>query len=205
MQFYFYLFLNPVGAWHAVKPDRGGWRLMLHWLVLIVLATIPDAVRLVRTGLWQPRFQTVKIFTYEAAFAFGAVNMLMLLAMVFLSAFLVNRSLETFGSSRPFMPAFKLVAYGYTPLLLLYGVAHNPGINAWIPWSTGMVLMAWILYYGVPILLEPFPPQMSGQYLFTLTVMALTSGALRYLTALYLSGEFDLGHSALSHYFPSLK
>ena len=54
-------------------------------------------------------------------------------------------------------------------------------------------------------MLEPYPPQVSGQYLFTFIAMALTSGAIQVLAAMYFSGEVDLGHSPLSHHYPALK
>jgi hypothetical protein len=56
----------------------------------------------------------------------------------------------------------------------------------------------WILYQGIPRILQPDPTHAFGLYLSAMMVIVLTSGLARLMTAMYLLGYMDFQHSWLT-------
>ena len=62
-----------------------------------------------------------------------------------------------------------------------------------------MGLAVWILYQGIPRVMQPDPTHAFGVYLSAMFVVMLTSGLARLITAMYLLGYMDLQHSWLAN------
>ena len=67
-----------------------------------------------------------------------------------------------------------------------------------------MALTMWILYQGIPRVMQPDPTHAFGVYLSAMIVVVLISGLARIVTALYLLGEVDFHHSWLSRKITNL-
>ena len=61
-----------------------------------------------------------------------------------------------------------------------------------------MALTMWILYQGIPRVMQPDPTHAFGVYLSASIVVVLTSGLARLVTAMYLLGYMDFQHSWLT-------
>lgn len=202
----FFLIFEPGVAWHRIAQARRGFAfiLCLYLLPMIFLATAVEGWGLARWGKWQPKFQKFKEFSTHTVVTFETIQTVLLLLMVFVSALLLLKISQTFQGRRNYLEAFTIMAYGYSPLLLLRLLDAGPLVSPWATWVIGLMLTIWILYQGIPRVMQPDPTHAFGLYFSAVFVVALTSGMARLLTALYLLGYVDFQHSYLTHKFPSL-
>ena len=196
----FFLIFEPSVAWEKVAQARRGFFFItvVHLLPLILLGSAVETWGLLRHGKWQPRFQMFKLFPSPEIYAYGVIQFLVLLAVVFLSALLVFKIAQTFQDRLTFLQAFTTIAYGYSPLFLLRLLDFSATMHPAVPWFFGVGLTMWILYQGIPRVMQPDPTHAFGVYLSTMIVVVLTSGLARLVTAMYLLGYVDLHHSWLA-------
>ena len=204
----FFLIFEPSATWDRIAQARRSFAfvLCLHLMPMIILATAVEGWGLHEWGKWQPRFQKFRDFsqTPGTIITFEVIQALLLLLMVLLSALLLLKISQTFHSRRTYLDAFTTMAYGYSPVLLTRLLDAGPMMSPWTSWAIGIMLTVWILYQGIPRVMQPDPTHAFGLYLSGMFVVVLTSAMARLLTALYLLGEVDFHHSWLTHKFPNL-
>ena len=202
----FFLIFEPTVAWDRISQARRGFAhiFFLYLLPMAVLATAVEGWGLARWGKWQPKFQKLKEFSTANVITFEAIQFFLLLAMVLVTALLLLKISETFESRRSYLRAFTTVAYAFSPLFLTRLLDAGPMMSPWVTWTIGLVLTVWVLYQGIPRVMQPDPTHAFGLYLSAMFVVLLTSGIARVLTALYLLGEVDFHHSWLTRKFPAL-
>jgi len=196
----FLLIFEPNVAWEKIAQARRGFVFItvLHLLPLILLGTALEAWGLSKSGKWQPQFQFYKSFSTPEIVNFETMQFFVLFAVVLVSAVLVYKISQTFQDRLTFLQAYTTTAYGYSPLLLLHFLDASADIHPAVPWLIGMGLVVWILYQGIPRVMQPDPTHAFGVYLSAMIVVLLTSGLARLITAMYLLGYMDLQHSWLS-------
>ena len=144
---------------------------------MIVLATAAEGWGLARWGKWQSKFQRYKEFTSTGSIVtFEVIQGLLLLAMVFLSALLLLKISQTFQNRQSYLKAFTTMAYGFSPLLLVRLLDAGPTVHPATTWGIGIVLTFWVLYQGIPHVMQPDPTHAFGVYLSSMFVVVLTSG-----------------------------
>jgi hypothetical protein len=197
----FFLIFEPGAAWEKIAQARRGFVFItvVHVLPLILVSTALEAWGLHHHGKWQPRFQMFRTFTTQDILAFETTQFLLLVAMVFVSAVLVFKISQTFHDRMTFLQAFTTVAYGFSPTFLAGFLNVFATMNPIVTWLMGTVLTIWILYQGIPRVMQPDPTHAFGVYLSATIVVILTSGLARLMTAMYLLGYIDLQTSWLSH------
>ena len=202
----FFLIFEPSVAWDKIVLARRTFgNIVGFYLVpMILLATAAEGWGLASWGKWQPRFQKFREFPLHDIFVFEFIQSLLLLAMVFLSALMLLKISQTFRDRRSYLDAFTTMAYGFGPMFLVRLMDAGPAINPLTSWLIGIALTIWILYQGIPRVMQPDPTHAFGLYLSTMVVVVLTSGTVRLFTGLYLLGEVDFHHSWLTHKFPNL-
>jgi len=203
--FYILLAFNPRTAWEKMALTRRGYGRVFacHLIPLILLVSVAEGIGLCHWGKWQLRFLRIKEFTPTSAMSYELVQAGLFLGMVVFSTFVLQRIVETFGQRRSSLPTFKLMAYAFTPFFIAHLLNLDPKMSPWVSWGLGVGLTVWVLYHGVPQMLQPDPPQTFGIYLSAITVVVLASGFIRIMTGTYLLGEMDLPHSYLSHHYPA--
>ena len=202
----FFLIFEPSETWDRINRERRGYLYILgvYLLPMIVLVSVAEGWGLASWGKWQPKFQKYKTFTDGNVISFEIIQTALLLLMVFLSALLLLKISQTFQSRRKYLEAFTTITYAYSPLLLVRVLDAGPTVSPWATWGIGLMLTIWVLYQGIPRVMQPDPTHAFGLYLSAIFVIILTSGMVRLLTALYLLGEVNYQHSWLTHQFPSL-
>jgi Yip1 domain len=193
----FFLIFDPGATWDKVaQKKRGLFFILTTYLVpMILLVTAAEGWSIFNYGKWQPRFSIFKHFTLPEIKAFEVTQAVALLALVFLAALLLHVAGNTFHGRRSYRQAFAVVAYGFSPLLLARLLDVAPQVSPWASWALGLGLMIWILYQGIPRVLEPDPTHTFGIYLTAIMVMVLTSGVARIFATMYLQGEVNNRHS----------
>jgi hypothetical protein len=197
----FFLIFEPGRAWDKIAQARRGFMFITinELLPLILLGTALDAWGLYDHGKWQPRFQMFRTFSNHEILLFEAVQFFLLFAMVFVSALMVFKISQTFHDRLTFLEAFTTVAYGFSPTLLAGFLNFFATMHPAVSWLLGSLATIWILYQGIPRVMRPDPTHAFGVYLSGMSVVILTSGLVRLITAMYLLGYMDLKHSWLAY------
>jgi len=200
----FFLIFEPDVAWDKVAQARRGLAFIftVHLLPLILLGSVVEGWGLARWGKWQPYFKRLRDFPRSEIITFEVIQSLLLIVVVVLCALLLLKVCQTFHGRNRYAEAFAVIAYSFSPVLLLRLLDAGPMMSPWASWTIGILLAIWILYQGIPRVLQPDPTHAFGLYLSTIIVIVLTSGMARELTSLYLQGNFDFHHSWLTHQFP---
>jgi len=197
----FFLIFEPGVAWDKIAQARRGllYITCVQLLPLILAGCALEMWRLDVKGKWQPPFQRYTRFLAEDVVTYEAIQFLLLLAVVFVCALLVYKIAQTFQDRLRFLQAFTTVAYAFSPMFLVRLLDASATMHPAIPWLIGVALTIWVLYQGIPRVMQPDPTHAFGVYLSTTVVVVLTSGLARLLTAMYLLGYMDLHHSWLSN------
>jgi hypothetical protein len=196
----FFLIFEPRVAWDRIARARHGFAFILGWYLLpmILLPCAAEGWSMERWGKWQPRLQRLVDFSLHDIVVFETIQAALLLAMVLLAALMLlifSRTFQTFQKQCHYLDAFTTVAYGCSPLLLLRFLDASPAVSPWVSWGIGIVLAIWVLYQGVPRVMQPDPTHAFGLYFAGVFVMLLTSALARVPTALYLLGEVNFHHT----------
>lgn len=196
----FFLIFEPNVAWEKIARARRGfvYITIIHLLPLILAGTALEAWGLHRHGKWQGQFQIDKSFSDQEILNFEILQFVLLVAVVFISALLIYKISQTFQDRLTFLQAFTTAAYGFSPLFLLHFLDASAAVHPAVPWLIGIGLVMWILYQGIPRVMQPDPTHAFGVYLSAMIVVILTSGLARLITGMYLLGYMDLQHSWLS-------
>jgi len=196
----FFLFFEPAVAWDKIAQARRGFSYILATCVLPMLALmgLVNGWGLHKWGKWQPPFQRIKAFDdLPTVVGFECIEVVLMLAAIFVSALLILRIAQTFHGRHTYLQAFTVAAYGLSPLLLLRLLDAAPSVSPWATWGVGVAISIWILYQGMPRILQPDPTHAFGLYLCTVTVIFLVTGLARLFTGLFLLGYMDMNHSYL--------
>lgn len=197
----FFLIFEPGVAWERIAQARRGMFFILatYLLPMIALMAVVEGWGLNRWGKWQPKFDKFKNFSLREIISFEILQALVLLAMIFICALLLLKISETFHARRKYLPAFTVIAYGFSPFFLLKFLDAGPTMPPAATWAIGIALTMWILYQGIPRVLQPDATHAFGIYLSGVFVVVLVSGMARLITAMYLLGYMDFQHSWLTH------
>ena len=196
----FFLIFEPGAAWdHIAQARRGiGFILTTYLLPMILLTAVAESWGLQHWGKWQPKFQMFKQFSHDTILSYELAQAVLLLLMVFVAALMLLKISQTFNGRHTYLQAFTTVAYGFSPFFLAHFLDVAPQMSPWVSWGIGIGLTVWILYQGIPRVLQPDPTHAFGLYLSSLVVVILTSAVVRILTGMYLLGYLDLQHSWLT-------
>jgi uncharacterized membrane protein YecN with MAPEG domain len=191
------LVLNPVRTWdNIVLENRNYLSVALAFLLpLLAITCAAEGYALVHWGKAHGPVKAIKKFSTAEAISYEAFQCVLSVALVFFGAKLLKRICETFHGRQSFQQAFRTVAYGLSPLFLMRLLDMLTHMSPWIPWCIGIALSIAVLYHGVPRVMQPDPPQAFGLYITTVIMLALASGAVRFITACALAGKLKDVHT----------
>jgi hypothetical protein len=195
-----FLIFEPAAAWEKIAQARRGYGFILttYLLPFLLLTGAAEGWGLFNWGKWQPKFQVYKSFTSAEVIAYELCQFLVLLLTVFICSLIVLRVSQTFHERNKYLEAFTLTAYGFTPIFLLHLLDALPGMSPWVTWAIGVSLTVWILYQGVPRILQPDPTHAFGLYLSSIFVIVFASGLGRLILGMYVLGYMSFEHSYLT-------
>lgn len=202
----FFLIFEPTVAWEKIAHARRGiiHITVVQLLPLLLLGTLLEAWGLDRHGKWLGQYHMYKTFLRPDILTFETIQFFLLLAMIFVCALMVYHISHTFLERLSFLQAYTTVAYAFTPMLLFHLLDASAGMHPAVPWLMGVTLAMWILYQGIPRVMQPDPTHAFGVYLSTIIVVFLTSGAIRTVTGMYLLGYMDFHNSWLARHIARL-
>jgi len=197
----FFLIFEADVAWEKIAQAKRGYAFILatYLLPFVALVTVAEGWGLMNWGRWQPELHKIRIFTDQQTIVhFEILQAVLFLAVVFLSALLLHVASAQFHGRRTYLQSFTVIAYAFSPLFLLHLLNLFPTVHPATSWGIGIVLTIWVLYQGIPRLLERDPVHAFGNYLSAICVVLLLSGLMRIFTAMYLLGYINFQHSAIT-------
>ncbi len=189
----FFLIFEPAVAWEKIaRAKRSLGAVLLGQLLPLVILSVAGEL-LGRIYLGKPH-ATAQMATASRSvlIQYGVVQFLFNLLVVFVGAKLVKAMAETFHARHNYTQCFTVVAYGLSPLFLIRLLDAIPGMNPWVSFGVGIVLCVATLYYGLPCVLQPDPPNAFGLFLMSGLLLAMVSGLARLITLLILQGKINL-------------
>ena len=193
----FFLIFETGLAWERIIMARSGVLkiFFFHLLPLVMLSCAVEGAGLKHWGRIDSETGLSIEFSKNDVLTFEGIQFVLSLGSVLVCSLLIPVMAGTFQGRSTFTQAFTVVAYGLSPLFLFRLGDAFPGLNGWVTWTAGILLSIWILYQGIPRVLEPDPTHTFGIYLTAIIVMVLTSGVARIFATMYLQGEVSNRHS----------
>jgi hypothetical protein len=186
-----FLIFEPIVQWERVVQSQRGLKFMLfsYLMPMLLIVSAVEGFGLVEWGRWQSGIGQIKHFLLVEALIYEMGQLLLTYVVVAVCAHLVKSLGDTFHVRNNYQQAFTLVIYSLGPLFLFRLFDAIPAVNPWITWTLGMMLSIKALYYGVPRIMEPDPPNAFGLFLISAVLLAMVNGLQRFITAWYLSGH----------------
>lgn len=186
------LIFNASGTWERiVRAERSMVGILLKFLLpLLILTCAVEGYGLTHWGKHQTSSLRPKIFTPGEAAVFEAGQFATSLFLVFLGAAVLKSLGGTFHARNTYQQAFTVVAYALSPFFLLRLLDAFTPVSPWLTWAIGICLALAALYYGVPQVMQPDPPQAFGLYVMTAVLLFSITGVMGFIAAWYLQGRF---------------
>ena len=135
---------KPKEEWLAIANERPD-KMKLLFGYVIILALIPAIISFI-TFAFINSYYSVGYAIVQAAISF-----VLTIAVVYLTAFVVDALAPSFDSEKNFNKSFQLVCYAYTPGWIAAILGIIPGINI-VASLVGFAYMIYLLLIGMPIL-----------------------------------------------------
>jgi hypothetical protein len=187
-----FLIFEPQGTWERIAlAHKSVSRVLFLFLIPTILLSVGgELAGMAHWGHRQSFGEPVKI-PQDKLLMYGAVEVLLYFAVVFIAAKIIKSVTGTFQPRHTFTSAFALVSYGLSPLFLFHLLDAYPAISPWISFPIGIVLSVATLYSGVPRMLEPDPPNAFGVFLTSAFLLVGMTGVARLASLLFLTGPMN--------------
>ena len=185
------ILLNPQATWEVIRSERLTVG-QIYREYLVPIALIPAVATFIGralVGIQQPYGGVVRTpiigSVVAAVFTFGLT-----LLGIFIAGKVINALAPNFAASRNDLNALKLAAYSWTPAILATVFYAYP------PWQVAAFLCSlyaiYLLYLGLPILLDCPPENTVGYTLISIVVMVALYVAV-YAASVGSSAAYQLG------------
>jgi len=195
------LILFPIPTWERIATAQRQVIpiLLTHLLPLLLLGSVAEGYGMVHWGKLRGEVPYIQKFPVGHAVIYEIVQIVVLIAIVFVVAWLVKALGDTFHGRHNLRQAFTVAAYGLSPVFLMRIFDMAPWLSPWVTWAIGVFLAASILYKGLPRVMQPDPPHAFGLYLMSVLLLTLVTGLERFVTAWYLKGKFPALDTLISN------
>jgi hypothetical protein len=113
----------------------------------------------------------------------------LLLGSVLLSALLLKWASESFNVQTSYAQCFVVMAFGFSPIVLVRVLDGIPQLNTWVCWAIGAAAAVSVLYHGIGMVLRPEQTKGFGLYLITIFIVLLVSGLAHFAAVSVLRGK----------------
>jgi hypothetical protein len=188
-------------AWDRIveREPRLAGIVCWHLAPMLLITAGLEGLGLWHWGKWQSTYHTYKHFNGATALTYEVAQVVLNVFLILVCARLVRMLGRTFHgrTTYTYTRALATVVYGLSPMFLLRLLDPFASVNPLFTWGPGIVLSIWVLYDGLPRLLQPDPTHALGLYMSSAIVLFLCTGLIRVITGLYLMGNQGFAHSYL--------
>lgn len=163
------IILNPKNEWNTIQQEKqGNTELLTSYLIPLVI--IPIAASFIGYGLIG---RNLAFFGHVGSLSLGiryAIMMLLnMLVGIYLTAFVIDLLAPSFGATKNFNNALRLVVYSYTPTLVA-------GIFYVLPSLSILVMLAslyglYILYFGIKPMMKAPDDKVTVYFIVSIVVL----------------------------------
>jgi hypothetical protein len=185
------LIFSPFKAWEEIAASESGvFRTLLLFVFPLSLPGLAlEGFSLAHWGERRNEVDHVVRISQDLAVRYGLVQLVLLVAGIFLGGQVVRWVMHSFQVRTSFQQCFTVIAYGISPIMLSRYFDAIPGLNTWICWSLGALLSVAVLYHGVGLVLRPEQTKGFGVYLVSIIIMVLFSGLSHFVALAFLQGK----------------
>jgi hypothetical protein len=189
-----WLIFWPVTGWTRIVEAKRSISFILFTNTLPLLAGVAlvEGWGMVHWGDYRGQVAYLRQFPAGEALLYQVAQVLLSIGLVFLGAYIIKLLGETFHGRHTFPQTFRVVAYGLSPLFLLRALDAFPALSPWLTWSVGILLTLSLVYSGVPLVMDPDPPHAFGLFMMSAIMLVFMSALLRFVTAWFLRGKFEV-------------
>jgi len=135
---------KPKEEWVVIDNERPD-KMKLLFGYVIILALIPAIISFINFAFIN------SYYSIGYAIAQAVISFVLTIAVVYLTAFVVDALAPSFDSEKNFDKSFQLVCYAYTPGWIAAILSIIPGINI-VASLVGFAYMIYLLLTGMPVL-----------------------------------------------------
>ena len=173
------MMLTPKPEWQIIHGERSSIQ-EIYLQYLMLLAALPAVGQLL--SIWRHG-------SFNNALRMAITSFLVSLIGAYVCALVVDYLAPNFSSTRSKNQAFKLVAYGATPSLMVGVLAFLPNIGA-LAALAGAVYTIYLFYLGLPVLMETPQENVVPYMLISFAVVLVAYYLLGWILAFLLGVSF---------------
>lgn len=189
------LIFSPSRTWNNIVKAGRGWAYstFIYFLPLFGTWAFLDGWGLYRLGQQQlAKGMVINRFTLDRVLAFEFFQVGLMFLLVSISAFCISEFGNACHRRIHFRQSLLLLIHSMGPLLVIQFFDTFPELNVWIVWMIGLGLSLGALYHGLPRILKPDVPSAMGLFVSSAVIFTLLMFVGRFLTYLYIAGDFKL-------------
>lgn len=186
----FQMLFSPAKTWEKLVAANRHWTLILLLMVLPIVgltALVEGAgllnLRQTHEAIGPVEIPRERVVKYETIYAASS------LAIIVLGAYFLLSVSDSFNLMVTYTQTFTVVAYAYSPIMLLHLLDAIPQVNTWICWAIGVALAFSVLYHGVGLCLRPEQTKGFGLLLFSAFFITALSGLAHFASVQVLKGH----------------
>lgn len=125
----------------------------------------------------------------EAAIRYAGAQVALLMASILIGAQVLQWVARSSQVQSVFTQCFTLMAYSFSPFLLVRLIDAIPGFNTWACWGIGALGALSVLYHGVALALKPDQTKGFGLYLISIIFVLFSSFFSHFVAQFVLRGK----------------
>ena len=180
--------IDPGGTWERIDQQQNGFARVfaLSTLPLLLVISAIEAYGLMTWGRERGISGRTKALGTDLLIRYEATQFILALVLLFFGAWLLKLIAEGFHRRHSYQQAFVTAAYAFGPLFLCRALNAIPGVNLWITWAIGVLLVVAALYRGIPRIMKPDPSNALGLYILASLVFVLIAGLANFVAIMVL-------------------
>ena len=121
-----------------------------------------------------------------------------MIVLALVAAVFIQMFANTCHSRNTLAQSLTVVLHSLGPLLLVQLLNGVSGMNPWVTWAVGTVLVLGALYHGLPRVLQPDAPSALGLFLGSAFVTVMLLFLVRFFSIWFLLRQFKPHENILS-------
>jgi len=181
--------VSPKTEWTTIEAENTPHAKVFTSYV-VLLALIPAIAAFIGYGLIGTSVLGFRTASMSWGINHAIQQYIVMLAGVYISAFVIDLLATSFGAQKDFNRAFSLVAYAYTPMFI-GGVFYVLPKLSWLASLAGLYSL-YLLYIGLQPMMKAPEDKQTVYFIVSLVVMVLVSVILTAILAAILIPIFAL-------------
>ncbi|MDX1953335.1 MAG: Yip1 family protein [Verrucomicrobiota bacterium] len=185
------LLFSPGETWEKIALEKRSVLFIFFISVLpaMLLGYGVEAYSMATWGVRRGEFGHLSTVSQEIALKVFLINLALGTMSVFISAYIVKTTAESFHSQVTFRQTFAATAYSLLPVFLLHIFDAVPMIPTWACYGVGIALALCWLYHGVGIVMKPEQTKGFGIFIFSIVTLTVITAFTHFVGIWVMEGK----------------